>query len=29
LDATFLYIVGHDESPGSSDWQWRIEKRYK
>jgi hypothetical protein len=29
LDATHLYIVGHDESAGSSDWQWRIEKRYK
>jgi hypothetical protein len=29
LDATFLYVVGHDQSAGASDWQWRIEKRYK
>lgn len=27
IDATSMYVIGNDESPGPTDWQWRIEKR--
>jgi hypothetical protein len=29
VDSNFIYIIGDDESLGSWDWQWRIEKRDK
>lgn len=28
VDSTFVYIVGYDETAGSGDLQWRIEKRF-
>ena len=27
LDANYLYVAGYDSMPGSSDYEWRIEKR--
>lgn len=27
LDASYLYAAGYDSTPGSSDYEWRIEKR--
>ncbi|MEK6699841.1 MAG: hypothetical protein AABZ10_12465 [Nitrospirota bacterium] len=29
IDTSSLYVVGWDYSPGSTDSQWRIEKRWK
>ena len=27
IDSTYMYVVGHDMSPGDGNYQWRIEKR--
>jgi hypothetical protein len=29
IDSSAMYVVGYDSSPGSSNYQWRIEKRLK
>jgi hypothetical protein len=29
IDSNYIYVAGWDFSPGGSDAQWRVEKRYK